>query len=147
MNISRFTAADIDAVLKLERECFCSEAWSRREFEELAAEPEDGAFITLSAMEDGELCGYICASAVMDEAEIASAAASPKRRRQGIARELIRKFEDLAMPKTVFLEVRASNTAAKALYESLGFYEYAIRRRYYDSPLEDALLMRKDCEK
>jgi ribosomal-protein-alanine N-acetyltransferase len=39
------------------------------------------------------------------------------------------------------LEVRVSNTAARALYESLGFYEVAVRRGYYRDPEEDAFVM------
>ena len=41
----------------------------------------------------------------------------------------------------LFLEVRASNTAAKNLYKSLGFLETGVRRGYYHGPAEDALLM------
>lgn len=44
---------------------------------------------------------------------------------------------------TLWLEVRASNAAAIALYESLGFNEATIRRNYYPTAdgREDALIM------
>jgi ribosomal-protein-alanine N-acetyltransferase len=44
----------------------------------------------------------------------------------------------------VFLEVRPSNTAAVALYESLGFNEIGMRPGYYkteNGEREDALMM------
>ena len=44
---------------------------------------------------------------------------------------------------TLWLEVRASNAAAIALYESLGFNEATIRRNYYPTTdgREDAIIM------
>ena len=44
---------------------------------------------------------------------------------------------------TLWLEVRASNVAAIALYESLGFNEATIRRNYYPTAegREDAIIM------
>jgi ribosomal-protein-alanine N-acetyltransferase len=41
----------------------------------------------------------------------------------------------------IYLEVRVSNEAAAGLYRSFGFREVGRRRRYYDKPIEDALLM------
>ena len=39
------------------------------------------------------------------------------------------------------LEVRVSNAAARGLYRTLGFRLVGLRRGYYKSPIEDALLM------
>ena len=44
--------------------------------------------------------------------------------------------------EAIFLEVRASNTAARSLYESLGFCQTGLRRFYYSDPSEDAILYR-----
>ena len=46
--------------------------------------------------------------------------------------------------KAVFLEVRESNYAARALYEKWAFVESGRRRRYYQDPNEDAILYRID---
>jgi len=43
----------------------------------------------------------------------------------------------------IFLEVRASNTAARRLYENLGFKEAGCRKGYYTNPNEDAVLYSK----
>jgi ribosomal-protein-alanine N-acetyltransferase len=41
----------------------------------------------------------------------------------------------------IFLEVRASNGEAKKIYESLGFTTLGVRKSYYSSPVEDAVVM------
>ncbi len=41
----------------------------------------------------------------------------------------------------IYLEVRVSNTGAKEFYEGFGFKPAGIRKKYYASPNEDALLM------
>ena len=42
-----------------------------------------------------------------------------------------------------YLEVRASNEAANALYQRYGFRQIGRRRNYYDHPREDAIIMGK----
>ncbi|MES4786770.1 MAG: hypothetical protein C4294_14145 [Nitrospiraceae bacterium] len=42
------------------------------------------------------------------------------------------------------LEARASNDAARSLYERMGFRRVAVRRKYYSNPVEDAVLMEMD---
>ncbi len=43
--------------------------------------------------------------------------------------------------RRAFLEVRISNVTAQKLYSSLGFTGTSIRRDYYDSPVENAVVM------
>jgi len=75
------------------------------------------------------------------ESEILNMAVDPAERRTGIARRLL--TEALARVKgTWFLEVRASNTAAIHLYESVGFVRAGERKNYYDEPADDAIVMR-----
>ena len=70
----------------------------------------------------------------------------PAFQRRGLGRELlehlIRELETRDV-FTLWLEVRASNVAAIALYESLGFNEATIRRNYYPTVdgREDAIIM------
>jgi ribosomal-protein-alanine N-acetyltransferase len=47
-----------------------------------------------------------------------------------------------AHPGEVFLEVRESNTAARALYAKLGFSDAGTRPKYYSEPEESAVVMR-----
>jgi len=95
---------------------------------------------------DGRLAGYIVMWFLVDEAEIANLAVSPDARGRRVGALLL----DAAIADaerrgigTFFLEVRDSNRAARALYESRGFEEIARRRRYYRAPVEDALVMRR----
>jgi ribosomal-protein-alanine N-acetyltransferase len=83
----------------------------------------------------------------MEEAELRNLAVEPAHQRQGVARSLLR--EGIRMlqhsgARRVFLEVRASNHPALALYASLGFRVNATRRSYYQDPLEDAMVMALD---
>ena len=54
--------------------------------------------------------------------------------------ELIRQLDAYQLS----LEVRASNSPAIALYESLGFQQVGLRKNYYRKPKEDALILRKE---
>lgn len=58
-------------------------------------------------------------------------------RRRGLARALL----SAALEGTVFLEVRAGNASAIALYSTLGFTVTGRRKDYYSGPREDALVM------
>lgn len=75
------------------------------------------------------------------ETELLNLAVAPELRRQGIGGRLL---QDLLgrFPGTVFLEVRASNTAARELYQTYGFKEVTVRKGYYSEPSEDAVVMK-----
>ncbi len=76
---------------------------------------------------------------VAGEAEILTLLVDPVWRRQGLGRALVR---DLFFKnRAVFLEVRARNAPALALYRGLGFVVSGHRRAYYADG-SDALCMR-----
>jgi ribosomal-protein-alanine N-acetyltransferase len=75
------------------------------------------------------------------ESEILNIAVAPECRRMGIARALVAEFLR-EFPGVIFLEVRASNTAAVNLYNSIGFQEVNRRNDYYDHPLDTAIVMK-----
>jgi len=68
----------------------------------------------------------------------------PAHRRQGLGRALLAHVlatgRAIGAPRAT-LEVRASNTAAIALYSAAGFFQAAVRRDYYSKPIEDALVL------
>lgn len=85
-----------------------------------------------------------CAWAILDEAHIILMAVHPQYRRQGFGYGILLKLLDLARSrgmKYATLEVRASNTAAIALYTKLGFTAVGTRRNYYSDNGEDAVVM------
>jgi ribosomal-protein-alanine N-acetyltransferase len=81
---------------------------------------------------------------VFEELRIMNVAVAESMRRRGIATRLVRQALALARDQGVrraMLEVRVSNKAAIAMYERLGFSRTSVRRGYYVSPEEDAIVM------
>ncbi|MEO0990936.1 MAG: GNAT family N-acetyltransferase, partial [Pseudomonadota bacterium] len=75
-------------------------------------------------------------------------AVAPEARRKGLARSLVRKFEEEAHARKAaeaFLEVAETNHAARGLYATGGWTEVGLRPGYYTSPdgTTDALVLRK----
>jgi ribosomal-protein-alanine N-acetyltransferase len=133
----------LQEVLEIERQSF-STPWSSPSF---LAEMENPHSIALVALKEEAVVGYICVRHTYDEGHILDLAVHPEHRRQGIGRRLVQAaLSGLAQRGClyVFLEVRASNVAAKRLYESLDFRVVGRRRNYYLAPLEDALVMMKE---
>jgi ribosomal-protein-alanine N-acetyltransferase len=91
--------------------------------------------------------GFCAFWLVLDEIHINNVAVRPQFRGHGIGSALL--HQALAEAKRLgarraTLEVRASNLAARRLYERLGFYVAATRRHYYTKPVEDALILWRD---
>lgn len=81
-----------------------------------------------------EVVGYYLYWHVVDEIQLLNVAVTPSLRRHGIGRALILDLLSLARNAggaRVLLEVRESNAAALALYESLGFRRFNVRNSYY----------------
>ena len=94
------------------------------------------------AVLNGRLAGFLVARQNgPEEWEVLNLAVAPEYRRQGVARRLVASLQT-SMEGSVFLEVRESNTAARMLYNSMGFQEVSVRRQYYDSPSEAAIVMK-----
>ena len=94
------------------------------------------------------LIGHAVMSIALGEAHLLNLCVHPDQQRQGTGRRLLHRMLRVASERqadTVFLEVRASNTAARALYEDEGFGEIGRRRNYYpaDSGREDAIVYAK----
>jgi [ribosomal protein S18]-alanine N-acetyltransferase len=96
-------------------------------------------------MPGGPPVGFLLAWSVADELHLLELASHPERRRLGFARQLLSALLGYAHEqhkRLVLLEVRRSNLAAAALYESFGFETTGVRRGYYSDTGEDALEMR-----
>lgn len=133
--------SDLPAVMETDRQSLLR-PWSEAVWrEELTS--RFGLYLVLE--EDSAISGHIGVKLIADEMHVMTIAVRPERRRRGLARALIRAA--LADPasacaRRVYLEVRPSNTGARALYGSLGFVETGLRPAYYGD--EDALLMTLD---
>ena len=121
--------------------------WSERQFgDACAAQAAAGAERALVVSTDAQALGFVVYSRVLDEACIHNIAVHPSRQGCGLGRLLL----DAALRRVMgegatrcHLEVRASNGAARALYEKLGFRLDGLRKNYYTTAAgrEDALLM------
>lgn len=133
----------VAAVAALEKICFSS-PWSERSVE---AELKNPLSCWLVAMEGEKLAGYIGSQTVMGEADMMNVAVDPSCRRQGIGRELVMSLIaalESHEAQSLTLEVRASNHAAIAMYDEIGFTQVGRRPNYYRAPKEDALILRKE---
>ena len=139
--IRPMTSADVPAVAALEKLCF-SDPWSERS---IASELENPLSLWLVWEEDGTAAAYLGVQRVPPQADVMNVAVSPALRRRGIARALFAEMQRrLPEIDELFLEVRASNSGAIALYQSLGFVQVGRRPNYYLDPREDALILRKE---
>jgi ribosomal-protein-alanine N-acetyltransferase len=112
------------------------------------ARPRSGHVQRLAcvAMARGKLIGFAAGRVVVGEGEIENIAVAADYRRQGVAAALVAALLAScrrAGATVVRLEVRASNAAAHALYQTAGFQVENSRKLYYQSPTEDALVMVK----
>lgn len=140
-DIIPMTADHLDQVAEIEQICF-SDPWSRRMLSEHLENECAATLVALS--ENSTVLGYAGLLVVLDEGYITNVAVRPEYRRQGIAGELLQVFRRFAEGnKMAFLtlEVRDSNTSARALYTKHGFKEVGVRKNYYDHPKEDAIIM------
>jgi [ribosomal protein S18]-alanine N-acetyltransferase len=135
---------DVDDVAAIERRAF-SDPWSANSFRALFGNP----VVHFAVAEDAatrRLVGYVVMWSVLDESEIANLAVSETMRRAGVGARLLDHALEAAQQRrcvVVFLEVRESNAAARALYASRGFEVAGRRAKYYRKPVEDALVLRR----
>lgn len=144
VTIERMTIADLEEVLLIEEVSF-PVPWSRRTFlTELSAPPFSCLFVARPAGARSPVIGYVCCWVISDEMHLLNLVVRPEHRGSGIGEELLRYVIAVAQEqgaKHGILEVRASNMAARRLYEQCGFRVAAVRPSYYTNPQEDAVIM------
>ncbi|WP_434810596.1 ribosomal protein S18-alanine N-acetyltransferase [Microbacterium sp. bgisy189] len=146
MTLRTATPDDLDAIMALERSSFPTDAWSEAM---MAAELVSPHGRYLVDEEAGFLVGYGGVRAVerADDADIQTIALAEQVRGRGRGRTLLRALLAFARERgarETFLEVRADNPVAQALYVSEGFVEIARRPRYYQPDDVDAIIMQLD---
>ena len=90
------------------------------------------------------IVGFVILRQVTDEGELFQIAVDEAARRRGVADTLMEAALGYASAKAliaVYLEVRISNEAAIHLYKKYGFVSARHRKNYFDSPVEDAVVM------
>lgn len=143
--IQKMQPGDLDEVVKIEQQSF-SDPWSKDNFwVEL-----DLAFSWIWAAKlDEQLVGYCCCWEIEEELQIANLAVHQNFRNQGLGKKILQEILNRACQrkvKKVTLEVRESNQFGLKLYYAFGFMEIGRRKRYYQKPTEDGLILAKILE-
>ncbi len=145
--------ADLDAIMAVEHECFAGDAWSETNMHlELVAHHTFYWVATAQVDEGAErVVAYAGLSKLpgSEQSDVQTIAVTPDFRGKGLGRRLMHRLIAEARRReatAMFLEVRADNPVAQALYASLGFEAIDRRRGYYQPDGVDAIVMRASLE-
>ena len=140
LNIRKLEVRDAEVLGALAKEIFTM-PWSVKAFADLA---QDKNSLFLVAEEGGKIVGGCGLTHIMEEGDIHNVMVAPDYRGRGIAVMMLEKLLDEGCVRGIrefTLEVRVSNAAAIHVYEKLGFVSEGIRPRFYEEPVEDAMIM------
>ena len=154
-NVRRATPADLEAILAIQHGSPEAPAWSSPAWKQMLSPEQAGSLLRVCLVAEGDhpasrsrwVLGFCVACWAGEWSELESVATVVSARGRGVGRALCGQVMDWSRERgarVMELEVRASNRAAQALYRSLGFAEQGVRRRYYQDPIEDAVLMSVD---
>lgn len=127
-------------MLEIQRASPAASQWSAADYDRgfADAEPYSG----LVAEEGGVVLGFLVyRSTTPVETEVLNLAVAASARRQGVAMALVDTLRR-GVASDIFLEVRAANGPAIALYERADFVAVGRRKAYYRDPADDALIMK-----
>jgi [ribosomal protein S18]-alanine N-acetyltransferase len=143
--IREMHADDVSDVMRIERASF-NEPWAEVHFYfELYTKTANNWV----AIENNELCGYLCFWLIANEIHINNIAVKASKKRQGVAQEMMKKLTSFAHNNnvcTMTLEVNEHNEPAKGFYRKNGFEQVGIRPKYYQHDQADALILTKQLE-
>lgn len=148
MKIRIATFDDIPGIVNLERATPTAAHWNEAQYAHFLEPDSRPPRLVLVAESEpmGAIAGFLVAQHIAAEWELENIVVSATERRQGIGRSLLEALLAAARKSSsdaIFLEVRESNIAARALYESMKFEQQGRRKSYYSNPSEDALLYRR----
>ena len=146
MTVSKLTAPLVAQAARLTGALFLHENWSQQDLH-AAITDENRAFFVATVQ--GCLAGCAGLQQVGEQGDVLTVGVDPAYRRQGIGAALldalVQEFKDRG-GRELFLEVRAGNVPARALYEQKGFVAISQRKNYYRAPVEDAIIYRYEVQ-
>jgi [ribosomal protein S18]-alanine N-acetyltransferase len=139
----RMAVGDLDRVVDIEVTIY-SHPWTRGNFADSIA----AGYQCWISEHCGEVVGYAVMVVAVGEAHLLNVSIAAPWQRRGFGADLLRFLFKIARQRgagKVFLEVRPSNTGARALYAKAGFKEISVRRGYYPAAdgHEDAVVMER----
>jgi ribosomal-protein-alanine N-acetyltransferase len=138
-----FHSEDAHAVVAISAQTPEAANWSIESYIRFASE---GGSLALVIETRCEIRGFLIGRVAADQAELLNLAIATKQRRKGAGTALLAKaLEEWRSQgaKSVYLEVRESNTGAIAFYERHGFAKTGLRKGYYRHPDEPAVTMER----
>ena len=136
-----FRREDADSLEAISDESPEAANWSKESYLKFA---EENGSLALVIDSGEEVSGFFVGRLIGDQAEVLNLAVRPNHRRRREASALLgaalKAFRSKGT-KSVYLEVRESNTGAIAFYEKHGFAKTGLRERYYRQPVEAAVIM------
>lgn len=139
--------SDLNTVLTIEQASYTF-PWSQKAFESSLDQGLNYVFCS----DEGGILGYCCLLPVLDEVQILNLCVSPDCQRLAVAHKGLSKVMSSLQASgyaRLLLEVRVSNTAARALYNRFGFCEDGLRKgyyrdRYWDEPRQQFISTKED---
>lgn len=141
IEIVKMRAEHTEILAELEKLCF-AQPWSKRSLDDQIDNPR-ACFLT--AIEDDKILGYGGMHSAANEYYIDNIAVFRHHRNKGVGTAIISEMIKQAQDRGgefISLEVRPSSKAI-SLYKRLGFKEEGRRKNFYQSPMEDALILTK----
>jgi len=139
--IRRLEARDLAAVLAIESSAI---PWAARWTPDSYLAAPESEMCAWVAEHAGSIAGFVLARCAGGEMELLNLAVDGTARRTGVGRALVRAAlaeGEARGAAQAFLEVRESNAVAREFYAVLGFVPVGRRTAYYQSPVEDALML------
>jgi [ribosomal protein S18]-alanine N-acetyltransferase len=144
------TSADLPDLMALALESKFAAHWSESQYRQIFSQSTPRRIVLVASDkgvgEDrgkGDLLAFVVARVVQQDWEIENLVVRTTSQRRGVATRLlnhIRKSAKSENAMKLFLEVRRSSAAARALYKKFGFKNCGYRSRYYSDPADDAVL-------
>jgi ribosomal-protein-alanine N-acetyltransferase len=141
IRVRHATAADLSRMMEIAGHAVTAAQWSQKQYEQMFSSER----LVLVIAEDDQVLGFVAGRGAAGEWEIENIAVTGAARRRGLGSRLLGEFLHHVRSSggtEVFLEVRESNRAARALYEKWAFIEAGRRKGYYHDPPEDALILK-----
>jgi len=142
------TRDDIPAVRAFEQAA-CADATHAWSEDNYRSSLSSGYWMRVCTLPGGQVVGVCVAMFGVDELHLLNIAVDRACHGQGLASFMLERLVDLCQAHrlaTLWLEVRPSNTRARALYERHGYAQVGLRKNYYPAlgGREDAVVMRRE---
>jgi len=138
------TSEDVAAIVALERSIPSAAHWPESTYRGIFCQQDPKRIALVAEGQPGKaICGFALARLAARHCELENIYVGPQNQRRGLGLQLLQSLAAAARNQNatrIFLDVRESNVAARALYEKSGFAITGRRPKYYSNPVDNAIL-------